>query len=474
MGLRDFIARVAGPAGAEGLGDEGVEWAFEALTVAGGDGARIVLVIDGAEVLLPETLRYIQLACAVQPRLQVVFSGRPEFEERLKDNEFSVLRGRVARTLVLSPLPDEEATGFIKHRLRAVGLPSGEMITGDALAALLRHGRGNPGRIAAVLDHALADQSGGQRGAAPSAAAGEHARAEGGAAHPDLPDATQATIPDERPAPPMRSTGRQRSRPPAWVFTWIALIAEVGLGTAILYPTAPAPDAVPVRQAQLAAASAPGPIGLSAEQGGASARQTLGDAAPGPEPAEPVRVPGAADPAPSRVGSGQTAVVAFGGPAAVPMGAAAPPPAREVGSGELGPAATPAAVSRPDGNSPDLVPARPTAAPDGVRAGRSTPPSLQPSMAGQLASSSSGFLNSASAGSRAAQRAYRKGGSARLARSVEHRWREWADQDHASSLPLSMPSPPTLVSTGRPASGYIGVYETGADGMRVFRASPEP
>jgi len=72
------------------------------------------------------------------------------------------------------------------------------------------------------------------------------------------------------------------------------------------------------------------------------------------------------------------------------------------------------------------------------------------------------------------QKPYRKGGSARFARSVEHRWREWTDQDHALPPPLPMPSPPTLVSTSRPASGYIGVYATGADGVRVFRAGPEP
>jgi hypothetical protein len=76
-----------------------------------------------------------------------------------------------------------------------------------------------------------------------------------------------------------------------------------------------------------------------------------------------------------------------------------------------------------------------------------------------------------STGSHGAQKLVRRGGGMRFASSAEHRWLEWPHDDRASP-PLALPSPPTAASAGRPASGYIGVYTTGADGVRVFRADP--
>jgi len=545
MGLRDFTAQVAGPPREEG--DTDLERAFEALTVPAGDGGRIVLVIDGAEALLPETLRYIQLACKAQPRLQVIFSGRPEFADHLKDSEFCFLRGRPVRTLALPVLSDEEATGFIEHRLRAAGLPGGEVIAGDALGTLLRHAQGNPGRIAAVLDRALAAQSWGQHDAAPSMRPGEPARAESGAALADFADAAQASISDERPAAtPTRSADRHRLRPPAWALIWMGLIAEVGLYTATITGTEPAQrtqlaavmrpqpitrggavgalgdprqlpkgagqagtipaETLPEPEARVTAAALPplrqamsdspgaiparpdptAPVQPAPGQAEMAAPQTPDEAAASPEPATPVRALGDVGPAPAAAGSEQTRVAASATPAttaslpeppasqsaAVPAETAVLPPARGAGGGGVGDAAPSIAASEPDGSSPGPASARPNAPSEGTRDGRPMPLPPLSSTAGQLASVSSMPLGSVSASPRGVQKPFRRGGSKHLASSVEHRWLKWTGQDRASPLPLALTSPPTMASMGRPASGYIGVYATGADGMRGFRAGP--
>lgn len=166
LGLQDFTAQVVGPPRTAGLADQDTGETLEALTAVGADGTRIVLVVDGAETLLRETLDCIQLACKMQPLLQVVFSGRPEFEARLAGAEFSFLRRRVTHTFTLSAFSTEAAAAFVEHRLRSAGLATENLFGSDAFEMLLRHGAGNPGRIGDVLDRALAAQPGRRRGAA--------------------------------------------------------------------------------------------------------------------------------------------------------------------------------------------------------------------------------------------------------------------------------------------------------------------
>ncbi len=244
--LRDFIAQVAGLPGVKSLTEEAVGQAFEALTTTGGKRARIVLIVDGAEALALETLRYVQLACKLQPLLQVVLSGRPEFEDHLKDGEFSFLRGRLARTLTLPALSDEEAAAFIRHRLRAAE-PAGKQAFNDhAFEGLLRHGLGNPGRISAVLDQALAAQQRGRHDMGSATGSGEPTWTEGDKAQAGPADAAPTRRSDNRPAAPMRSDGgrsvSERSagqRRPMWVSVMMGLIGGFGLSAALLAATAP-------------------------------------------------------------------------------------------------------------------------------------------------------------------------------------------------------------------------------------------
>ncbi len=116
LSLREFVARVAGPGAQAGYA---LEQAFELLT---GDDPP-VLVIDGADGLAPEVLRYIQLASKSAPGLQVFLVALPGFRAVLDRDEFAHLRSRLGPELAVPPLSEQPpaqasgqpAAGAISH-----------------------------------------------------------------------------------------------------------------------------------------------------------------------------------------------------------------------------------------------------------------------------------------------------------------------------------------------------------------------
>ena len=99
LGLAELIAQLAGrppsragPAPAVTDGD--VESGHLALTQRNEGCERILLMIDGAQRLLPPALRYIQEACRIAPHLHLVFAGSQRMTELLDDPNFIPLRRR--------------------------------------------------------------------------------------------------------------------------------------------------------------------------------------------------------------------------------------------------------------------------------------------------------------------------------------------------------------------------------------------
>jgi hypothetical protein len=237
------------------------------------------LIVDGAEALLPETLRFIQLACEMQSRLQVLFAARPEFEGCLDDQEFAFLRGRLAPTLVLAGLSEDEAAAFVLHRLRAAGLAGKAPVAHDTLKMLVSHGMGNPGRIGAVLDQALAVQ----RCQTPNLISvmqhGQRARTEAGALRAGSTHVVRRSRPDE-PAASLGSTspGQRRPHRRAWALAMLGLTGAVGLIIAI------AASGARVQRDQTTTVSA-GSVTASSAGGPADVAQAPPAA---PSPADPI------------------------------------------------------------------------------------------------------------------------------------------------------------------------------------------
>jgi type II secretory pathway predicted ATPase ExeA len=228
LGMRGFAAQLACQPGTGGLADDHVGQALEALTTAEAARTPTLLVVDGAETLLPDTLRVIQLACEMQPLLQVFFAGRPKFGDRLAHPELARLRGRFAPPFALPPLSEREAAVLIVHRMRAAGLDSRTPAGSAILQTLISHGAGNPGRIGAILDRALADRQRHSAVPLPTRPGDERGNTGGGTVQAGLAQPTPRPA-DQAAATPVRSA-RRRSGIAVPAAAAAALLGVIGLG----------------------------------------------------------------------------------------------------------------------------------------------------------------------------------------------------------------------------------------------------
>ena len=117
-----------------------------------------VIVVDEAQNLSSELLEEIRLLTNLETSseklVQIILSGQPEFEDKLRQPELRQLRQRISlwcRTRAISP----EQTGlYIAQRLLIAGRRE-PLFTEDAIAAIHRASRGIPRIINLICEHAL-------------------------------------------------------------------------------------------------------------------------------------------------------------------------------------------------------------------------------------------------------------------------------------------------------------------------------
>src|SRR5271166_4560609 len=94
-------------------------------------GETAVLIVDEAQNLSPEVLEEIRLLTnletATEKLLQIVLTGQPELEQKLKMPELRQLRQRITMRCKTTPLSKEQTNDYIVERLRIAGA-SGELI----------------------------------------------------------------------------------------------------------------------------------------------------------------------------------------------------------------------------------------------------------------------------------------------------------------------------------------------------------
>ncbi len=101
LALRELIAQVLKRTGLGTLTDRDLQAGFEALVEPGPGNHLVALLVADAQTLQPASLRYIQLACRTSPKLRVVLAGQAGLSRHLAAEEFSDLRRRITRKLVL-------------------------------------------------------------------------------------------------------------------------------------------------------------------------------------------------------------------------------------------------------------------------------------------------------------------------------------------------------------------------------------
>jgi general secretion pathway protein A len=119
---------------------------------------RVVVIVDEAQNLSPETLEQVRLLTnletASQKLLQIILIGQPELREVLARVELRQLAQRITGRYHLDPLSKPETASYVNHRLKVAGA-SGEFFTGPALKEVHRLSGGVPRIINVICDRAL-------------------------------------------------------------------------------------------------------------------------------------------------------------------------------------------------------------------------------------------------------------------------------------------------------------------------------
>lgn len=123
------------------------------------DGRRVLLLIDEAQNLAPDTLEQVRLLSNLETDtaklIQIILIGQPELDAILESPNLRQLRQRISVRWRLSPLSSIETRDYVRHRLRiAAGAPR-EVFTELALRELHRRARGIPRLVNLLADRAL-------------------------------------------------------------------------------------------------------------------------------------------------------------------------------------------------------------------------------------------------------------------------------------------------------------------------------
>ncbi|HMN45182.1 MAG TPA: AAA family ATPase [Povalibacter sp.] len=121
-------------------------------------GRRVVVIVDEAQNLSPETLEQVRLLTNLETAshklLQIILIGQPELREVLDRVELRQLAQRITGRYHLDPLSKHETALYVNHRLRVAGA-NGEIFTGAALREIHRLSNGIPRIINVICDRAL-------------------------------------------------------------------------------------------------------------------------------------------------------------------------------------------------------------------------------------------------------------------------------------------------------------------------------
>ncbi|MBE9549469.1 MAG: AAA family ATPase [Proteobacteria bacterium] len=123
-------------------------------------GERVVVIIDEAQNLPPETLEQLRLLTNLETNtdklLQIILLGQPELRDLLGRNDLRQLAQRITARFHLTPLNQVETAAYVKHRLAVAGKPGAHNpFTTSALKALYRTSSGVPRLINTIADRAM-------------------------------------------------------------------------------------------------------------------------------------------------------------------------------------------------------------------------------------------------------------------------------------------------------------------------------
>lgn len=121
-------------------------------------GLRVVLIVDEAQNLSPESLEQIRLLTNLetptQKLLQIILLGQPELRAIVARPELRQLAQRITARYHLTPLDADETEAYLRHRLAVAG-NTRFPFTRLAIRRVHQHSGGVPRLINSITDRAL-------------------------------------------------------------------------------------------------------------------------------------------------------------------------------------------------------------------------------------------------------------------------------------------------------------------------------
>ena len=188
-------------------------------------GKTVVLMIDEAQLLPPETLEFLRLLSNfetdTEKLIQIVLVGQPEVDTMLARRDMRQVNQRVALRARLGAFSVEESFEYIEHRLRVSGAADIAQVMSPSAAWLIAEAAGGIPRVINILaDNALIAGFGAAQRPLGSQLAGTAVRdfiAKSGAARPV---SAQRSGFGWRAARRLRSAlAREKGEPSEWVTT---------------------------------------------------------------------------------------------------------------------------------------------------------------------------------------------------------------------------------------------------------------
>ena len=123
------------------------------------EGHQVVVIIDEAHVVPPETLERIRLLSNLEAGhhklLQIVLFGQPELNEVLATHALRPLRERITHSIELAPFDEPTVGAYLDFRLRAAGYRGPELFSREAIREIASASCGLTRRINILADKAL-------------------------------------------------------------------------------------------------------------------------------------------------------------------------------------------------------------------------------------------------------------------------------------------------------------------------------
>ncbi|MDP9340424.1 MAG: AAA family ATPase [Acidobacteriota bacterium] len=122
-------------------------------------GETAVLIVDEAQNLTYPVLEEIRLLTnletSTEKLLQIVLSGQPELEDKLKLPQLRQLKQRITLRCKTAPLTKEQTHAYIAERLRIAGTTGEQIFSPESMDAVHLYSMGIPRIVNLLCEHSL-------------------------------------------------------------------------------------------------------------------------------------------------------------------------------------------------------------------------------------------------------------------------------------------------------------------------------